>query len=175
MPRVLDPRYAVLGIIDGIIIALGLGAKIIFASRVPANIGNIVLDAGVFAAITNLTTSFFTEMHQARTELLEVERKMLIPERGRLFRTALYQSGRLKALLRAFSFSVTAFAGASIPLLPVLFVRHQPLVGLLMPLAALFGLGFYLGRKGAGNALLWAFGMVAAGMLVTLVGRFFPA
>jgi len=175
MSRILDARYAVLGLIDGIIIALGLGAKIIFASRVSGEIGNVILYAGVFAAVTNLTTSFFTELHQARVDLLEVERKMVISERGRFLRTALHRAGQRRALIRALNFSVTAFVGASIPLLPVLFLRREPLVGLLVPLISLFALGLYLGHKGAGRPVFWASGMTLAGVAVIVVGRFFPA
>ncbi len=171
----LDPRYATLGLIDGIIIALGLGARVILSARVPSGVGNIVLDAGIFAAITNLVTSIFTELHQTRAELLDVERKMVISERGRLFGTALYRAGQLRALNRALSFSLTAFAGASIPLLPVIFLQGEPFFGLLVPLLSLFILGFYLGRKGAGNPVLWGVAMVLAGALVTVVGRIFPA
>ena len=170
----LDPHYAVLGLTEGIIVALGLGAKYIFE---PADVqgGNIVLNSGIFAAVVNLTTSLFTELHEARADLLNIERKMVISQRGKLFRTALYRTGRRRALGKAASYGATAFVGASIPLIPVYFTSRTPFLGLLLPLLSLFGLGFYLGRGTIGNPFLWGAGMTLAGIFVGVVGLFFPA
>ena len=170
----LDPHYAVLGLIEGIIIALGLSSKALLGPSDVAG-GNIVLNSGIFAAVVNLTTSLFTELHEARADLLDIERKLVISDRGRLFRTALYRAGRIQALFRAGTYGMTAFVGAFIPLVPLYFTWGEPVFGLLLPLVSLFVLGFYLGRDTVGNPLVWGAGMTLAGVLVGLIGLFFPA
>ncbi len=170
----LDPHYAVLGLIEGIIIALGLSAKALLGPGDVAG-GNIVLNSGIFAAVVNLTTSLFTELHEARADLLDIERKLVISERGRLFRTALQRSGRMRAVGRAGTYALTSFAGAVIPLLPIYFTRGEPFLALIPPLLTLFALGFYLGRETIGSPIFWALGMTSTGVLVGLVGLFFPA
>ena len=169
----LDARYAVLGLIEGIVVALGFGARLIFAPG-EASAGNAVLNAGLLTATVNLITSLFAELHEERAELLDIERKMVISERGHLFRTALYRAAQIRTLTRAVNFSVSAFVGASILIIPLRFVREEPLLGLLLPLIALFILGAYLGRQAASNPILWGAGMMLAGVLVTIVGRYFP-
>lgn len=169
-----DSRYAVLGMIEGIVIALGLGAGTILSRGEPANFGHVVINAGVFAALTNFATSFFTEQFQVRRELLNVERMLLVSKPGRVFGTDLYRSNRRRALLRSLTFAATSFVGAAIPMLPIVVLPRLSWIGLFVPLATLFVLGFLLGRKGAGTPVLWAFGLVAAGVLVTAVGVRFP-
>ena len=169
----LDTRYTVLGLIDGIILALGLGAKVLSASDVSGAF-NAFINAGILAAVSNLATAYVTELHRERADLLLTERKMVISERGRLFHTALYRSAQLRTLRRAASYSVAAFAGAFVSLLPIRFVYHQPLLEILLPLLLLFALGFYLGRKTAGRSIIWGLAMVLAGVLVTVVGLLFP-
>ena len=170
----LDSRYAVLGLTEGIVLALGFGARIVFVPQ-EVTVGNVVLNAGVLAAVVNLVMSLFTELYQQRAELLDIERKMVISDMGRYFHTALYRTVQLRTLSRAASYSISAFAGAAILFIPLSVVRQQPLLGLLIPLACLFGLGFYLGRQAAGNPVIWAIGMVSAGLVVTVVGLLFPA
>jgi predicted membrane protein (TIGR00267 family) len=174
MRRYLDPRYAILGLIEGIIVALGLGAKHIFTPGEPA-VGNTIINAGVITALINLITSFFTELQQERTDLLEIERKMVISQRGKLLHTALYRAAQARVLSRALSYSTSAFLGACVLLVPTYFARQAPLLGMLFPLVLLFAFGLYLGRRSAGNPIAWGAGMVFAGIMVTVVGFFFPA
>jgi predicted membrane protein (TIGR00267 family) len=170
----LSTRYAVLGLIEGIVISLGLGAKTIFSASEPTNLGHVVINAGVFAALTNLTTSFFTEQFEVRRDLLNVQRMLVVSKPERVFGTDLYRANRQRALLRSLTYAATSFAGAAIPMVPLAVVPGMRAMGLVVPLVTLFGLGFYLGRRGAGNALVWALAMVGAGVIVTAVGVRFP-
>jgi predicted membrane protein (TIGR00267 family) len=169
----LDPRYAILGLIEGIILALGLGARGLFDPN-DVNVGNAILNAGVLAAVINLITSFSTELYQERATLLEMERKMVISQRGKYFHTALYRAAQLRTLGRAVSYSLSALAGAATLLVPVHLVPHSLLVGLLVPLLLLFALGLYLGRSTAGSPAVWGTGMVLAGVIAVVVGRILP-
>jgi predicted membrane protein (TIGR00267 family) len=170
----LDPRYLLLGLTDGIIMALGLGAKAIFGDASAGHLGRVAINAGVFASVTNLATSLFTEQYQTRRELLAIERQLVISERGRLLRTGLFRTGRRRALMRSAVHAGTAFFGAAIPLLPALALPNAPWIGLVVPLGALFVLGTSLGRRGAGRPLFWGLGMILAGVVVTVVGERFP-
>lgn len=129
----------------------------------------------ILASMINLITALFTELHEERESLLEIERKMVISERGQVFRTELYRTALWRVAGRLVSYSVSAFVGASILYAPLLLVSQIPLLGLVVPLTALFVLGFYLGRDVAANPVIWGLSMVVAGGLVTLVGLLFPA
>jgi predicted membrane protein (TIGR00267 family) len=168
-----DTRYATLGVIEGIILALGLGAKILLVPG-QATAGNVILNAGILAAVIDLITSFFTELYQEREHLLTVERQMVISQRGWLLRTSLYQHALRRVAERSATYAIAAFVGASIPLLPIFILPHLLLLGLLLPLGLLFILGFFLGKSVAGSPLVWGAGMVAAGLFVTFVGLVFP-
>jgi predicted membrane protein (TIGR00267 family) len=169
----LDPRYLLLGLTDGIIMSLGLGARVILNGTDAGHLGRVALNAGVFAAVTNLATSLFTEQYQARREVLAMERQLVISERGRLLRTGLYRTERRRALMRSVVHAGTAFLGAAIPLLSALALPGAVWIDLVVPLAALWVLGFALGRKGAGRPVAWAVGMVCAGIVVTVIGERF--
>jgi predicted membrane protein (TIGR00267 family) len=170
----LDPRYAMLGFLEGIIVALGLGAKAVL-DPTETNAAHIVLNAGVITAVINFTTSWFTELYHERAELLELERKMVISQRGHYLRTALYRTRLVHTLYRAASFGVSALVGAS-TLLPAVFLfSGAPLLGLVVPLSLLFAIGSALGHKTAGRPIIWGSSMVLAGICVTFVGLLFPA
>jgi predicted membrane protein (TIGR00267 family) len=173
MPSFLDPRYLILGLVEGTIVGLGLGARVIFSPE-PA-VANAVLNAGVITSTVNLITAFFAELHQERAHLLDLERKMVISQRGYYFHTALYHAAQLRVLKGAITNSASSFAGAAVLFLSVPFIRIQPLLGLLPPLILLFVLGLYFGHQVAGNRWIWGMGMVLAGAVVTVVGLFFPA
>jgi len=168
-----ETRYAILGVIEGIILAMGLGAKMLLA---PGGVtpSNVILNAGILAAVIDLITSFFTELYQERAQLLNIQRQMVISQRGWFLRTSLYQHALSRVAQRSTTYSIAAFAGASIPLLPIYVLPNLPLLGLLLPLSLLFVLGFLMGKSAAGSPLIWGTGMVAAGLIVTVVGLVFP-
>jgi predicted membrane protein (TIGR00267 family) len=168
-----DTRYAILGVIEGIILALALGAKILLASS-SGTPTNVILNAGILAAVTDLITSFFTELYQEREHLLDIERIMVISQRGWILRTTLYQRALRRVIERSATYSICAFIGASVPLLPLYIVPRLTLVILILPLGVLFVLGSVLGKFTAGNPVIWGTSMVAAGVFVTLVGLTFP-
>jgi predicted membrane protein (TIGR00267 family) len=170
----LSTRYSVLGLIEGIVISLGLGAKVIFSSSQPTDLGHIVINAGVFAALTNLTTSLFTEQFEVRRDLLRAERMLVVSKPNRVFGTDLYRANRQRALFHSLTYAATSFAGAAIPMIPVAIVPQMRLVGVAVPLLTLFGLGFFLARRSAAKALIWGLGLVGAGVIVTIVGVRFP-
>lgn len=169
-----DARYTILGLIEGIVISLGLGARTIVGQGDPAEISHVVINAGLFAALTNLVTSFFTEQFDARRNLLNVERMLVVARPERVFATDLYRAAWRRALLSSLTYAVASFAGAAIPMLPLVLVPQARATGLVVPMLTLGVLGFVLGRRSASVGLLWALGLVAAGGLVTVVGVRFP-
>jgi predicted membrane protein (TIGR00267 family) len=172
--RLLDPRYAILGLLEGIIVALGLGAKALFGPAETSPM-HLVVNAGVISGVINLTTSWFTELYHERAELLEIERKMVISERGHYLGTALYRTRRLQTLYRSLCFGGSAFVGAAILLPAIYLTPDKPWLALTVPLAVLFLLGCYLGHRTAGRAIVWGLSMAIAGVCMTVVGLLFPA
>jgi VIT1/CCC1 family predicted Fe2+/Mn2+ transporter len=91
-------------------------------------------------------------------------------KRGALATTRLGRAARWNALMDALHGSVASFLGAGLPLFIAALLPALTWLSLVIAVAMLALLGALIARQINANALLWAGGLAAAGIILIVVG-----
>ena len=159
----------VLGLADGILTALTLAAGQLTGPSHEMPIGRGIRIA-VAALVSSAFVFYVARYAQLRGELIHAERQLNLMSHGHLASTRLGRSVQIEALVSATVSSIASFLGALIPLLTGALLptfRCGPVVA---SLGSLGFLGFALARVVHGSYWLWCGGLVAGGVVLSVVG-----
>jgi predicted membrane protein (TIGR00267 family) len=159
----------VLGLSDGILTALTLAA-----GQLTGPNHEMPIARGMAIAVAALVSSAFVfyvaHYAQLRRELVHAERQLNLMSHGHLASTRLGRSVRIEAFVSAVLSSVASFLGALIPLLTSVVLPAFRWGPILTSLASLGVLGIALARVVHGSYWLWCAGLMAGGVVLSLVG-----
>ncbi|MFP3267173.1 MAG: hypothetical protein RXQ56_06915 [Thermoproteus sp.] len=109
-------RYAVLGLLDGIITAVGLTSSALISGH-PIGLREAVAIAVVVATINGLT-SFVAEYSHQRASLRDIEYRISLRSTGRILRSLVHRRALTRSLRSAMLMFLWSLAGASSVLIP---------------------------------------------------------
>lgn len=109
-------RYLVLGLLDGMITAIGLTSSIILRGG-EISLYDAVSIAVVVAGI-NALTSFVAEYSHQRASLRDLEYKMYLRSTGRILRTLVHKRALISSLRSSLESFASSLTGASSILIP---------------------------------------------------------
>lgn len=157
-----------LGVSDGILNALTLAsATVVHGSGLTIGLGARV---GTVALASAVLTLFVAEYAQLRMELVRAERQLMFTQSGRLAATSLGRAVIRDSALVAVLAGASSFAGAALPLVIGALLPSTRWVALIVSALALAVLGILLAHNVGGRQKVWATGLVAAGVVVTIIG-----
>ncbi|MEZ0247919.1 MAG: hypothetical protein ABWJ97_01480 [Thermoproteus sp.] len=161
-------RYIVLGLLDGVITAIGLTSGVLIRGHV-ITLNDAISIAIVVAAINGLT-SFIAEYSHQRAGLRDLEYKVSLRSTGKILKSLVHRRALVSSLRSgAYMFSAS-LAGASSILVPA---SIRPPLGLYALAATIIVLAFVLAKSPIEFAEWLA--MIGASALVgLLVGLLFP-
>lgn len=161
-------RYFAMNAFDGVLTIIGVLMGNFTAGVEQAR---VVVTTGlatcVAMGISGLWGAYLTEAAERRRELLELERSTL----SDLGSTRIGEASRAAVIIVAVVDGVSPFLAALIVLIPFFIPQVFPsmdftyLVAIGLALAALFGLGAFLGRISRRNILLYGLRTVVAGII----------
>lgn len=161
-------RYFAMNAFDGVLTIIGVLMGNFTAGVEQAR---IVVTTGlatcVAMGISGLWGAYLTEAAERRRELLELERSTL----SDLGNTRIGEASRAAVIIVAIVDGVSPFLAALIVLIPFFIPQVFPsmdftyMVAIGLALAALFGLGAFLGRVSRRNILLYGLRTVVAGII----------
>ncbi|MEL9990776.1 MAG: hypothetical protein QXP98_10790 [Thermoproteus sp.] len=161
-------RYIVLGLLDGVITAIGLTSGVLIRGRTITLIDAISI--AIVVATINGLTSFVAEYSHQRADLRDLEYKVSLKSTGKILKSLVHRRALLGSLRSAAYMFSASFAGASSILVPA---SIRPPLGLYALVAAIVGFALMLARSPAEFAEWLA--MIGASALVgLLVGLLFP-
>jgi len=156
-----DTRYLVLGIIDGVLVVLGVMFSGYALNIDTGHIFIASLAGGIGISISCAVGTIFAELAEAKKDLRKIESQML----SDLSNTHLEKKQSSKMWVSTVMHGLSAFFGAILPIIPLLFMegRNAYYAGIFIALFILFSLGIYLGKIIKKNLILY-------GILLTIVG-----
>ncbi len=159
----------VVGLTDGIITALIFTAgKILY---VGGNISpGLAIRIAVGVALPSVFTFYVAEYYRLRRELADVSRELNLSSPMHLINSQLGHVIIRKALIVTSIGTVAGFAGALLPLLISVMIpgfTWLPIAAAILALGA-FGVGLAISVRG--NPIYWMVALMAAGVLVTIIG-----
>jgi VIT1/CCC1 family predicted Fe2+/Mn2+ transporter len=104
--------------------------------------------------------------------LIRSERQLNLTSHGRLAAGRLGTEVRYEAIRAGVTSSLAAFCGALLPLMAAALAPQHHWIAILSALLALAALGFALARAVHGSSTRWSLGLVAGGILLSLLGAF---
>ena len=157
-----------LGVSDGILNALTLAsATVVHGSGLTMGLAARV---GTVALASAVLTLFVAEYAQLRLELVRAERQLMFTRSGRLAATSLGRAVIHDSAAVAVLAGMSSFAGAALPLVIGALLPRTSWVALIVSALALALLGILLARNVGGRWMVWATSLVAAGVVVTVIG-----
>jgi hypothetical protein len=159
----------VLGLLDGITNALGLTSGSLLHGGGGVTLG-LSLRVASFALATALIAIFGARYVELRVGLIRASKQLNLLKRGALATTRLGRAARWNALMDALHGSVASFLGAGLPLFIAAMLPAVTWLSLVIAVSMLAVLGALIARQINGNALLWAGGLAAAGIILIGVG-----
>jgi predicted membrane protein (TIGR00267 family) len=159
----------VIGVSDGILTALTLAAGSVLGSGKPLE-GGLALRIATASAVSGTFVFFTAEYSKLRGELAHAERQLNLTSHGRLAATRLGRAVLLETLSKASLASLCNFIGALFPLALGAFLPRPAWLPVAAAIVALGLLGVAIARSVRGNSFRWAAGLMAAGLLLTLIG-----
>lgn len=158
----------VLGLSDGILNSLTLAsAAILKGSGLDLALG---LRVGIVALVSAWFTLFVAEYAQYRMELADAERQLMFTRSGRLATTTLGAAVIRDAAIESAVAAVASFVGASMPLFIGACLPGVRWMALAASITALGAMGEVLAVNVGGRKVVWIFGLVVAGIVVTVIG-----
>lgn len=157
------------GVSDGIQTALVLAAGKVLSSGSPMSL-NFILRVAAVAGISSVFAFFVGHYALLRSELTEAERQLNLTSRGRLASSRLGRAVITEAAQGALLASVCSFCGALLPLGMGVLLPRPRWIAIAVSLLMLSVLGVFLARAVRGSPIRWAFGLVAAGAVLTFAG-----
>jgi predicted membrane protein (TIGR00267 family) len=159
----------VIGLVDGILTALILAAGKVVAVGDSIHFFD-VLRVAVVASFSAAFTLFVAQYSRFRHELVHAEKHLTLGSRGSLVKTRLGRTVLAESVVGSFVSGGCSFVGAVFPLLFAMIQPGAAWLSLGGPMIALGLLGAFLGRSVHGNAILWAVGLMAIGLVLSFVG-----
>ena len=157
-----------LGLSDGILNALVLAsATVLHGTGLTAG---LALKVGAAAIVSAVFTMFVAQYAQLRAELAHAEYELSFTRSGRIAATNLGRQVRREAMAAAAIAGGASFTGSVIPLLVGVWLSAVSWMALVLAIAALGALGAALAVRVRGSKLLWASALVAAGVVVGVIG-----
>jgi len=163
-----NPRYVSLGTIDGTLITLG----VLTATReisAPTLTLAVAMAAGISSALSNSFGAYVAESTMAERELSEYAKHLMIPT---LDGTATARAYRLDTYTNAATMGLFALLGASVPMLPVIFLglgASGRTSAIALSLVTLFFLGAYVGARSKRSLVPMGLRTALLGVLVTFL------
>ncbi|MBI2486154.1 MAG: hypothetical protein HYW01_04185 [Deltaproteobacteria bacterium] len=159
----------VIGLVDGILTALTLAGGKVINSRDSIDI-KLVLRISMATALSGAFIFFVAEYVRLRGELVHAERHLNLTSPGHLATT---QLGRMvfRDALRGTAISgAFSFLGALLPLMSGAVLPGPHWLPIAVAILALGLLGVGLARAVYGDTIRWTIALIAAGILLTIVG-----
>jgi len=157
------------GLTDGIITALIFTAGKIL--HVGGNISpSLAIRIAIGVALPSVFTFYVAEYARLRRELVDASRELNLSSPMHLINSQLGRVIIRKALIVTSIGTVAGFAGALLPLLVSVVIPNPtwlPIAAAILALGA-FGVGLAISVRG--NPIYWMAALVAAGVLVTIIG-----
>lgn len=125
---------------------------------------------GIAGAASGAFVFFVARYTQLRGELIESERQLNLTEHGRLVSSHLGKAVLVESIIRAFVASFFSFLGAILPLGISALVPIAPWFSIGITLSILGALGVFLALTVKGKPIIWATGLVLAGVALTIIG-----
>lgn len=161
-------RYFAMNAFDGVLTIIGvLMGNFTAGVEQPRIVVSTGLATCVAMGISGLWGAYLTEAAERRRELLELERSTL----SELGSTRIGEASRAAVVIVALVDGISPFIAALIVLIPFFIPHVFPsmdftyLVAIGFALAALFGLGAFLGRISRRNIFLYGLRTVVAGII----------
>lgn len=171
LPRI-RVRWAfssVLGLTDGILTALTLGAGRMMQSHGTMSV-SLAVRIAMASALTGGVVFFTAELARRNRELVRAEQELNLLSRGRLAATRLGRFNLLETSQATVTLVVSNFAGAFLPLIVVTAFRQLAWIPILLSMLLLWGLGWLIARVTYRSRIRWSFGLMAAGAILTAFG-----
>jgi predicted membrane protein (TIGR00267 family) len=162
----LDP---IAGFCDGILTALTLAAGKITAAESSTTL-ILGFKVGIAGAASGAFVFFVAHYTQMRGELLEAERQLNLTSHGRFASSILGKAIFIESLIKASIASAFSFLGAVLPLSINAFLPMTQWFTIVITLLILGVLGIFLALSVRGKPLIWAAGLILAGVILTIIG-----
>jgi predicted membrane protein (TIGR00267 family) len=167
----LSIRYLVLGIIDGMLITLGIVMGM--------NIGELQVEhslmikaafsGGLAAAISNSFGTYIAEESVEQQRIRAIEAQLLLKE-GELLNTEIHNNSQKHIFTSIITMGLAVFTGAFIPLIPFLIPNSTPIaLSIAISIISLFFLGIYTGWMTKRNLFHSGIKVAVIGLLVALI------
>jgi predicted membrane protein (TIGR00267 family) len=166
-PEVLLPL--VLGLVDGILNALTLGAGSLLGGSKHVTVG-LALRIGAAAMASSAFAFFVAKYAELRGALVHAGRQLSLRPDQRLQRTDLGRAAASDALTATAIACTASFCGAVLPLLAGAVLPGPSWLAIALALAILGGLGIGLAHVLDGNWIRWSLALIAGGVLLTAIG-----
>jgi predicted membrane protein (TIGR00267 family) len=158
-----------LGLIDGILTVLALATGHVLQPDSPLSL-SLSLKVALATSLSGSLIYFFSEYSRQRQRLIHAEKELNLASHGKLATTELGRQIIKETFIGMLISSVFNFFGVMIPLiLAVVFPKIQ-WIAIVAALLLLFFLGLAIARLVFGNAFLWIIALLAAGIIVSIVG-----
>jgi len=159
----------VAGLTDGILTALTLGAGHMLISASPITIG-LAFRVACASGISGAFVFFVAHYADLRGELVEAERQLNLTSHGKLAASKLGRAAFFDAAIKAVVASVCTFAGALLPMLMGALIARPRWLPMVVSIAALSLLGYFLARTVWGRPWRWVLALGLAGVVLTCLG-----
>lgn len=159
----------VLGLVDGILNALTLGAGSLLGGSHHVTIG-LALRIGAAAFASAAFAFFVAKYAELRGVLVRAGRQLSLREDQRLQQTDLGRRAASEALTATAIVCTASFCGAALPLLAGAILPGPAWLAIVLALAVLGALGLGLAHVLDGDWFRWSAALVGGGVLLTAIG-----
>jgi predicted membrane protein (TIGR00267 family) len=161
----------VLGFSDGILTALTLAAGRLTSREQPVT-ASLALRIAAGALASGAFVFFVARYSELRRELIRAERQLNLTSHGQLAASRLGAAVFREGLLAGLISSVAAFCGALVPLMVAALLPGYRWASIVAALVTLALLGIGLAHTVHGRMLRWSVGLVAGGVVLSIVGAY---
>ncbi len=159
----------VLGLSDGILLALTLAAGRLVSSAQPIG-WSLAIRIAIGALASGAFVFFVATYSSLRGDLMHAERQLNVTSRGQLASSRLGLEVLVEAGATTLVSSVADFLGALVPLVPAVLLPRIGLGSVVASLLALGVLGLVLARVVHGTYWRWCLSLLLGGSVLTLLG-----
>lgn len=162
-----EPLALVLGVSDGTLTALTLGAGRLVGGGPPIDL-DLALRISLAATVTSAFVFFVARYSELRRSLMRAERELSMS--SHLAATALGHRVLVESVEAAAVAALSGLPGALLPLGIGVLVAPSSWFAIVAAIAVLAVLGLVIARTVAGSSLRWVTGMVGSGLAMSLIG-----
>jgi VIT1/CCC1 family predicted Fe2+/Mn2+ transporter len=162
-----EPLALVLGVSDGILTALTLGAGRLVGAGPPLDV-DLALRISIAATLTDGFVFFVARYAELRRTLMHAEKELSM--HSHLAATALGGRVLRESAQAALIAAAAGFPGALLPLGIGVAAAPDSWLAIVAAVAMLAALGVLIARSVAGSSIRWVAAMVTSGLLLSLAG-----